>query len=68
MILCEECRGAIETSDPDVVYAVELREVARFVGTELVEGTGFYFHDECFPWDSPRYREKPRPARAQQVA
>ena len=53
MILCEACRGAVDASDPDVVYAVELKEALRFLGTELVEGTGVYFHEECFPWDSP---------------
>jgi hypothetical protein len=68
MILCEECRGAVDASDPDVVYAVELKEAVRFLGTELVEGAGVYFHEECFPWDSLGYREKPRPRRVHQVA
>jgi hypothetical protein len=68
MILCKECRGAIDASDPDVVYAVELKEARRFLGTELVEGTGVYFHGECFPWDSPRYRAKPRASAVPQTA
>jgi hypothetical protein len=68
MILCETCQGAVDTSGPDVVYAVELKEVLRFLGTELVEGTGVYFHPECFPWDSPSYREKPRPTGVHQTA
>jgi hypothetical protein len=68
MFVCETCSEAIDTSDPDVVYAVELKEAVRFLGTELVEGRGVYFHEECFPWDSPSYREKPRPEVVRAIA
>jgi hypothetical protein len=60
MIPCRACRGAIDVDDPDVVYAVELKQAQTFLGTEYVEGACVYFHEECFPWDSPAYREKPR--------
>jgi hypothetical protein len=61
MIPCGGCHGAIDVDDPDVVYAVELKETLTFLGSEYVEGACVYFHEECFPWDSPGYREKPRP-------
>jgi hypothetical protein len=60
VFVCETCGESIDLSDPDLVYAVRLRESLGFVETDLVEGAGVYFHEECFPWDSPEYREKPR--------
>jgi hypothetical protein len=62
MFVCGICQESVDTTDPDAVYAVKLKEALRFLGTELVEGRGVYFHEECFPWDDPSYREKPRPA------
>jgi hypothetical protein len=60
MILCSACRGAVDVDDPDVVYAVELKESPTFLGSELVVGVGVYFHGKCFPRDVPGYLETPR--------
>jgi adenylyl- and sulfurtransferase ThiI len=38
MFVCETCKESVDVSDPDVVYAVEIREALRFIGSEEVEG------------------------------
>jgi hypothetical protein len=68
MFVCETCKESVDLSDPDVVYAVEVKEALRFIGTEEVEGRGVYFHEECFPWDDPAYREKLRPEVVHEVS
>jgi hypothetical protein len=60
VFVCEACRESIDLSDPELVYAVRLSASVGFLETELVEGAGVYFHEECFPWDSPAYQERPR--------
>jgi hypothetical protein len=44
------------------------RKGCERAGSEEVEGRGVYFHEECFPWDDPAYREKLRPEFAHEVA
>ena len=68
MFVCEACRGSIDTSDPDVVYAVKLREAVRFVGMDVIEGAGVFFHVPCFPYESTSYRVKRRPERLSEAA
>ena len=60
--ICETCRERVEPSDPDVLYAVELKEVGGFgTGREYAEGLGVYFHEWCYPEGSRLYRRKPKP-------
>lgn len=68
MFVCEACRVPIDMSDPDVVYAVELREAVRFLGTDVIEGAGVFFHVPCFPYDTAAYRVKQRPERLHEAA
>jgi hypothetical protein len=45
--LCPRCRQKVEPTDPDVHFAVEMRRIDSFGGTEYVEGMGGYFHPDC---------------------
>jgi hypothetical protein len=49
VFVCGTCGGPIDLSDPDVVYAVMLRESLGFLETDLVEGAGVYSTTSAFP-------------------
>jgi len=58
--ICEACRQRIDQDAPDTVRAVEMHRVEAMGPTvEWVEGLGVFFHEECYPTGSLRYRRKP---------
>jgi hypothetical protein len=61
MYLCHECRADVDPLNPKVVYAVRLRTVNTFLGTEYREGPGVYFHLDCLPLAREELRVKPKP-------
>jgi hypothetical protein len=61
MYVCYECHSEIDPSSPDVVYAVRLHIVDTFMSTAYREGTGFYFHESCYPRALGLFRPKPKP-------
>ena len=54
--ICELCREQVDPADPNVVRAVEMREVVAMGPTyHRVPGRGVLFHREHFPSGSPDY-------------
>jgi hypothetical protein len=63
MYECEVCRTAMDpSSEPGIVYAVELELVHSRRGIEQLEGRGAFFHATCFPNETDEWRRKPMPA------
>ena len=58
--LCPYCREVVEPDGPGVTYAVELKQLDTFGGSEWVEGMGGYFHPGCSS-DALGWKAKLRP-------
>lgn len=56
--ICEGCREVVDPDAPGVVKAYEQSEVSTFPaeGREFIDGLGVYFHENCYPHGSRRYR------------
>jgi hypothetical protein len=59
--LCPGCSEQVTPDDAGVIYGVELVRLDAFGGSDLVEGTGGFFHSErCFA-RMRAWRRKPNP-------
>ncbi len=54
--VCQTCGKPIDPEAPGVVKAVPATGVETRGITEWTEGTGVFFHDDCFPYGSGDFK------------